>query len=106
MKVKVHLFCKRKPEQFIDNNLSGSSSESLPLSCVTGQRGANPVRIQLVRETQFPQIGDVKKHELVFFPGNTGTLKKKGGTLPRTGSKESKDSSTLLKTLDEERGEV
>jgi len=38
--------------------------------------------------------------------GNTGTLKKKGGTLPRTGSKESKDSSTLLKTLDEERGEV
>merc|ERR1712223_801890 len=38
--------------------------------------------------------------------GNTGTLKKKGGTLPRAGSKDSKDSSTLLKTLDEERGEV
>merc|ERR1712107_68815 len=32
--------------------------------------------------------------------GNTGTLKKKGGTLPRAGSKDSKDSSTLLKTLD------
>ena len=104
VKVKVHLFCKRKPEQFIDNSLSGSSSESLPLSCVTGQRGANPVRIQLVRETQFPQIG--KTWTCFFFPGNTGTLKKKGGTLPRTGSKESKDSSTLLKTLDEERGEV
>merc|ERR1712192_70399 len=28
------------------------------------------------------------------------------GTLPSTGSKDSKDSSTLLKTLDEERGEV
>ena len=44
----------------------------------------------------------------MFVSGNTGTLKKKGGggTLPRAGSKDSKDSSTLLKTLDEERGDV
>ena len=48
-----------------------------------------------------------EKDKTKILSGNTGTLKKKGGgTLPRTGSKDSKDSSTLLKTLDEERGEV
>ena len=47
-----------------------------------------------------------EKDKAKILSGNTGTLKKKGGTLPRTGSKDSKDSSTLLKTLDEERGEV
>ena len=42
----------------------------------------------------------------IYISGNGGGTLKRKGTLPRTGSKESKDLSSLLEAEDEERGKV